>query len=283
MQELSSTQMTAYLERIGIVDGYPSPTLDGVTTMHRAHLQTVPFESLDIHTDRPISIEPPAVFEKIVTQRRGGFCYESNGLFASALAGIGIELDLLSARVARSDGTFGPPFDHLVLRASFDEDEYLLDVGFGEGFRAPLRIDGEWHDQAPSAPYRARRADDELIVEHRKVDLVKPDYRIDLRPRHLDEFSAMSRYHQTSPDSGFTQQWTASLASTEGRVTVVHGRLIETSNGVRTETPVMTATDLADVLETRLGITDVDTAKLMPSDSPPGEGKVPPPDDGDRG
>ena len=263
MQALSPTQLTAYLERIGIAEAIPSATLEGVTAIHRAHLLAVPFESLDIHTGRPISIEPAAIFDKLVMRRRGGFCYENNGLLAVALTAIGVDVALLSARVARGDGTFGPPFDHLVLRTEFDGAPYLLDVGFGEGYRAPLRIDGEWHDQAPSAPYRVRHDDGELIVEHRKRGQTKPDYRIDLEPRRLTEFTARCAYHQTSPESGFTQQWTASLATTEGRVTVVHSRLVETRNGQRSETPVATADDLTGILETRFGITDVDAAKLM--------------------
>jgi N-hydroxyarylamine O-acetyltransferase len=263
VQAFTPSQLNAYLERIGIVDEVPTPTLDGVTAMHLAHLLAVPFESLDIHTDRPISIELPALFDKLVTRRRGGFCYENNGLFAAALAAIGVELDLLSARVAHADGTLGPPFDHLVLRAAFDGTDYLLDVGFGEGFRTPLRIDGEWHDQDPAAPYRARPTGGELIVEHRKPDQVKLDYRIDLQPRQLGEFAPMCQYHQTSPDSGFTQQWTSSLATTEGRVTVVHSRLVKTVNGRRTETPVTTPAELERVLATRFGITAVDVAQLM--------------------
>ncbi|MDJ0959714.1 MAG: arylamine N-acetyltransferase [Acidimicrobiia bacterium] len=268
MEALSPLQLQAYLERVGILDGIPAPTLEGVTAVHQAHLLSVPFESLDIHTDRPISIEAAAIFDKLVARRRGGFCYENNGLFAAAVSALGLEVDLLSARVARGDSTFGPPFDHLVLRAHFNGAPYLLDVGFGEGFRTPLRIDGEWHDQAPSAPYRARHVDGELLVEHRKPDQIKPDYRIDLELRHLTEFIPMCHYHQNSPDSGFTQQWTASLATSNGRVTVVHSRLVETLNGQRTETPVPTADELADVLADRFGITDVDTERLMATNGP---------------
>lgn len=269
MQALTPSQLHAYLERIGIVDAIPSATLEGATALHQAHLLSVPFESLDIHTGRQISIEPAAIFDKLVTQRRGGFCYENNGLLAGALTAIGVALELLSARVTRGDGTFGPPFDHLVLRSEFDGDPYLLDVGFGEGFRTPLRIDGRWHEHPPSAPYRARHDDGELVVEHRKLDSIRPDYRIDLRPRRLDEFEPMCRYHQTSPESGFTKQWTASLATPAGRVTVVRDRLVETLNGVRTERPVTTADELSHVLNQRFGITSVDTSKLLGMDPPP--------------
>jgi N-hydroxyarylamine O-acetyltransferase len=223
---------------------------------------TVPFESLDIHLDRPISLVLDALVAKIVDGHRGGFCYENNSLFAAALGALGVPHELLSAGVIRADGTFGPPFDHLVVRSEFGGVEYLLDVGFGEGFRAPLPIDGEWHDEAPSAEYRARHDGDEVLVEHRKHDQIRPDYRIDLHPREQAEFSAMCRYHQTSPDSGFTRRWTVSLATDTGRVTAVPGRLVETHHGERTETPVAGAAQLAEVLETRFGIGNVDVERL---------------------
>ena len=86
--------------------------------MHRAHLLAVPFENLDIHLGRPISLDQDALFGKIVTRRRGGFCYELNGLFALLLRELGFEVTLLSAGVARADGGFGPEFDHLTLLVS---------------------------------------------------------------------------------------------------------------------------------------------------------------------
>jgi N-hydroxyarylamine O-acetyltransferase len=260
MEKLSSDQLGAYLERIGV--DAAEPTLDAVTRIHRAHLETVPFESLDIHVGRSISLDLDAVFEKLVTRRRGGFCYENNSLLASAVAALGIDVALLSASVARDDGGFGPAFDHLVVRARFAEGERFLDVGFGEGYRSPMPADGAWHDHAPAAEYRIRNEGAELELVHRRDGTVSTDYRIDPTPQALGEFAEMCRYHQTSPKSGFTRQWTASLATPTGRVTVVPGRLIERTNGIRTETEVATADQLGAILESRFGIVDVDVAKL---------------------
>ena len=81
-----------------------------------------------------------ALFEKIVTQRRGGFCYEQNGLFAAVLRALGFDVTLLEARVSKGDGTFGIPFDHLTLMVQL-EDRWLADVGFGDSFLDPLRLD----------------------------------------------------------------------------------------------------------------------------------------------
>src|SRR5689334_21580804 len=104
----------AYLHRIGYHGGL-EPTAANLRDLHRAHRVAVPFENLDIHVGRPIVLDQDALFDKIVTRRRGGFCYELNGLFAVLLRALGFDVALLSAGVARADGGFGPEFDHLTL------------------------------------------------------------------------------------------------------------------------------------------------------------------------
>src|SRR6266540_1131840 len=101
----------AYLCRIHYRGGL-APTAAILRELHRAHLLTVPFENLDIHLGRPILLDQEALFDKIVTRRRGGFCYELNGLFALLLRELGFDVTLLSAGVAHADGGFGPEFDH---------------------------------------------------------------------------------------------------------------------------------------------------------------------------
>src|SRR4051812_21511122 len=105
---------TAYLARIGYA-GSLAPTIETLRALHRAHLHAVPFENLDIHLGRPIKLDRGAFFRKIVGERRGGFCYELNGLFADLLAFLDFDVSLLSARVAREAGGFGPEFDHLAV------------------------------------------------------------------------------------------------------------------------------------------------------------------------
>src|SRR6476660_7309603 len=104
----------AYLRRINY-HGEQAPTAAVLRDLHRAHLLAVPFENLDIHLGRPIVLDQAALFDKIVRRRRGGFCYELNGLFGLMLRQLGFDVTLLAAGVARADGGFGPEFDHLTL------------------------------------------------------------------------------------------------------------------------------------------------------------------------
>jgi hypothetical protein len=132
----------AYLERIGY-SGVTDPNSDTLRALHRAHLFTVPFENLDIGLKRTIPCDAEAAVRKIVEQRRGGFCYELNGAFAWLLRALGFHVTLLSARVGRADGSLGPEYDHLTLRVDLDQP-WLADVGFGDSFLDPLRLQPDW-------------------------------------------------------------------------------------------------------------------------------------------
>src|SRR6476661_8880772 len=100
----SVLDLRAYVERIrfsGELDlDSPAPTAALLGALHQAHLFAVPFENLSIHYGQPITLEDETLYDKIVSRRRGGFCYELNGLFARLLRRLGFTVTLLSARVA---------------------------------------------------------------------------------------------------------------------------------------------------------------------------------------
>jgi N-hydroxyarylamine O-acetyltransferase len=112
--------VSSYLSRLGLdISGEPSP--DQLRSLHQRHLLTVPFENLDIHRGVSISLDVGHILRKIIVSRRGGFCYELNGSFAWLLGNLGYKVTLLSAEVARKNGGFGIPFDHMVIRVDLDE------------------------------------------------------------------------------------------------------------------------------------------------------------------
>jgi N-hydroxyarylamine O-acetyltransferase len=228
-------ELAAYLRRIGCTFE-PRADLATLRALHHAHLLHVPFENLDVHWDRPIVLDEPAFYRKIVGERRGGFCYELNGLFAWALRGLGFRVTLLAANVHRADGTLGGDFGHLALQVDLDHP-WLADVGFGDAFREPLALDDDAPQVQIDRAYRLRRDGDLRVVDARLGEGDwQPRYRFALRGHALSAFAAACAMHQSAPDSHFRQNRVCTLALPEGRVTLWNLRLIETDlQGVRTE------------------------------------------------
>jgi N-hydroxyarylamine O-acetyltransferase len=222
-----------YLDRIGY-RGPLTPNAEVLRDLQRAHMLTVPFENLDIHIPREIVCDEQRFIYKVVNEHRGGFCYELNGAFAALLRTLGFQVTLLSARVPLADGSDGPEFDHLVLRVDLEEP-WLADVGFGDSFLEPLRLQPDVEQPQGERVYRITSAQNTLLYEMKVDGKWKKEYVFTLQPRQLSEFAGMCRYHQTSPESPFTRKRVCSRATADGRITLSNGKLIETRNGVRHE------------------------------------------------
>ncbi len=224
-----------YLERIRY-QGPRDASAKTLAAIHRAHMLAVPFENLDIPLGRPIVLSLPALYDKIVRRRRGGFCYELNGLFAWLLERLGFDVGMISARVF-DGGSPGPDFDHMALVVC-TQGNWIADVGFGDSFSDPLPLtDGVEADQHGST-YRLIASDTRWRIDRRRDAEWEPQYDFSLTLRAIGDFAPMCRHHQTSPDSTFTRKAVCSLATPDGRVTLSSGRLITTTGGRREEREV---------------------------------------------
>jgi N-hydroxyarylamine O-acetyltransferase len=226
--------INAYLRRINY-SGSVAPSAQTLRELQLAHLFTVPFENLSIHSSEPIVLDDDAIFEKIVARRRGGFCYELNGLFAALLRHLGFEVAMLSAGVANSEGVFGPDFDHMTLLVVTNEaqpERWLADVGFGDSFLEPLRLDFLGEQPQGERAYKLIEDESHLIMMQRNGnDEWKAQYRFTLQPREYADYAEMCHHQQTSPESHFTRKRVCTLATTEGRITLSDMRLITTVRG----------------------------------------------------
>ena len=223
----------SYLRRIEY-DGSREPSAATLRGLHRQHLFTVPFENLDIPLGTPIVLEIERICDKIVTRHRGGFCYELNGLFGALLRALGFRVQMLSARVRREDGGFGPEFDHMLLKVELDEP-WLVDVGFGDSFVDPIVFHAGGADQVNGHRYVVIPLDGEwqLLREDRKGRV--PLYAFRDIPRELSEYASMCTFHQGSPESHFTKNWICSRATPHGRITIANMCLIVTQGPEREE------------------------------------------------
>ena len=253
---LTTTEATAYLRRIGAA-APESPTLAALASLHRAHLLAVPFESLDISLGRPIRLDRASLLAKVVGARRGGYCYELNGLFALLLRSLGYAVDLVSARVATADGGLTDEFDHLALVVSGGrlEEPVLADVGFGEGFVEPLPLrDGFERRERGHLVGLLRRDDTWVSRERRDGEVWRDCFVFSTVPHPLTDFAARNEWQQTSPDSHFTRSRLASVLTPTGRVTLSGDRLITTTQGRREETALADEDAVRAALADRFGI-----------------------------
>jgi N-hydroxyarylamine O-acetyltransferase len=232
-----------YLARLGVA---ASASLG---ELQRAHLLAIPFENLSIHTGEKIPLDVDWLLAKILDRGRGGFCYELNGVFAELLRALGHEVELLAARVCRDDGSLGIPFDHLCLRV---DGAWLCDVGFGDNFVVPLRLDERGLQTDGRRTFRlVEDGPDALLLE----DARRPSFRVELTPHELADFAPGCDHHQTSPESSFTQRRVVSRLTSDGRITLRDDRLVVTdAEGAKTETAIATPEAWRRALEAHFGI-----------------------------
>jgi N-hydroxyarylamine O-acetyltransferase len=190
-----------YLARLG-VRRCARPDDTSLRFLHAAHLRRVPFENLSVHLGEPIRLDVEGLADKILRRRRGGFCFELNGLFAQLLAALGFRVTPVAARVWDGD-RFGPPLDHLALIVGCDDSAQsrLVDVGFGAHSLYPLALTPGVDQDDPGGTFRIELAGDGALDIWRDGIL---QYRVEAHPRELADFAGMCWYHQTSPRSHFT-------------------------------------------------------------------------------
>lgn len=238
-----------YLRRIGIENSGISPTIENLKNLQRRHLLTTPFENLDIHWKRQILLDTARFYEKIVEEKRGGFCYELNGLFNELLSSLGYQTRLVSARVSKGNGDFGQEFDHLAIVVTFGDKEYLADVGFGAFSAEPLLIDFEIEQKDANGTFALRKYDEDYLeVAKKDGDAWQSEYIFKPFGRALSEFAGMCEFHQTSPESHFTRGKICSLMLENGRKTLTGKAFIETKNGEKSETEISSEDEFYTVL-----------------------------------
>lgn len=155
------TPLGAYLVRIGLRGAAPV-NAQGLAQVQAAHRQSIPFENLSIRLGQAVDCGADEVFAKLVTARRGGFCFEHNQLLADMLAALGFDVRLLLARVLLGDPPAMPPRTHCLLLVRLGEEHWIADAGFGGAFAPPMPLaDGAETQSGDGAQHRLRRIGEE--------------------------------------------------------------------------------------------------------------------------
>jgi N-hydroxyarylamine O-acetyltransferase len=213
--------LDAYLERIGL-GGRPS-----AAQVHRAHVSAIPFENLDPHRGVPISLAIEDLERKLVTDRRGGYCFEHNLLLKAALEALGASVELFLARVryGAPPGVLRPR-SHLVLRVVDQAGAtWHADVGFGLGTPLePLPFGAGSFDEQSGWRYRVVFADgssDELVLQMVEAGDWVDLYAFDSRPVAPIDVEVQNWFTSTHPRSPFVTGVVASVVSADGSRTIL--------------------------------------------------------------
>ncbi len=229
----------AYLARIGA-----DPGAD-LAALQAAHLATVPFEDYDIHLGVALSLDLDDLFDKVVRRRRGGFCYELNGLFGQLLRELGYRVTYASAFERGDDGRPGPEFEHLRLLVGAAVGITIADVGQGRYWPRPVPLRPGEHGEV-----RVETDGTTWTTYQRTATGWERDWSFAPTPRRLSDFAPRCRHHEQAPDSHFRARRLAWLAVPAGRIALTNGVLRETGRPDRT----LTAEEEREVLATRFGI-----------------------------
>ena len=244
-----------YFQRIGSEQFDFVPNLENLKYLQRRHLLNIPFENLDIHWKKPIDLKGESLYQKIVENKRGGFCYELNGLFFELLQKAGYESKRISARVSDGKGNFGQEFDHLAIITRIADENYLVDVGFGDFFAEPIKFVLDEAQTDVNGTFLIKKFDDKYFeVVKKSEESFISQYIFTLKKRDISEFEEMCNFHQTSPDSHFTQNKVCSLMLDDGRKTLTDKKFITTKASQKEEVTINSEREFAEILEREFGI-----------------------------
>lgn len=249
--------LNAYLGRIHYTGGrdVSAETLRG---LHIAHAMNVPFENLDVFLKKPISLERDDLFNKIVLNHRGGYCFELNGLFSAVLKEMGFQVTNHLARVY-NNGFENAGKTHMVVLVEVDNQKWICDVGFGgNGLVAPIRFE-EGLEQEHF--YRTHRvmADSKYgyRLEFKTDGEFLPIYAFTLEECCPADYLIANHYTSTYPASFFTQLMMCSLSTDVGRITYLDG-LLKIVNSVdqdaEIEKKIVNDDEIREVLKQYFGI-----------------------------
>jgi len=239
-----------YLKRIHV--GIQQPHLKFLQQLQYNHLFYVPFENLDVIRRVPIYLNLPRIYEKVVTNKRGGYCYEVNGLFQWLLNEVGFNTYLVGATVMRPTGKFAKKNTHVGIIVNLDQ-LYLVDVGFGNSQLQPITLDGQTFTDI-SGTYKVQQLDEityDLMRIHNNEWRIL--YRFTLEEKSLLDFHEGVVYNQVSKNSTFTHSDLITKPTETGRVTLRDHTLTMTIHGKKTEQE-LSAVEKENVLRETFGI-----------------------------
>jgi N-hydroxyarylamine O-acetyltransferase len=246
-------ELNDYRARIGYT-GELTPTVDTLRALHLAHATHIPFENLDVLLRRPILLDIESLWAKLVTGRRGGYCFEQNGLFAAVLEEVGFRVLRLGARVRM--GAVGiRPRSHMVLLVEAGGDRWLADVGFGaDGLIHPVALHPDAEAVQFAWKYRVVTEGANYVLQSWYPQGWLDLYAFDLEEQHPVDYEVANHFTSTYPRSPFVTTLRVQFPGPQVRTMLVNRILTERTPEGATETGVGDDGAILDVLAKRFGL-----------------------------
>lgn len=206
---------------------------DTLFKLHQAHLYNIPFEDLNIHYNIPIVLTLEALYQKVMIEKRGGFCYELNGLFNWLLKEIGFKTTLVSAKVINKHGVIGRAFDHAALIIDL-EKRWLVDVGFGgDSFVLPkeLILDVIQKDVHDYYKFQKFNEHEWLLLQSEDGEHFTRQYVLSFEEQALENFEPECKRKQIQEGSHFKVNLICTKATPTGRISIYNDRLTIKNRG----------------------------------------------------
>ena len=228
----TTLDLDAYLERIKYT-GSRKPTYDALTGILQAHIASIPFESFDVLLGRPIRLDPEGLQNKMITARRGGYCFEHSTLFRAALEHVGFQPIAHAARVVMLTPRQSAPRTHMFLTVVLDGTTYVLDPGFGgHGPLVPLPLVENLDTREGPDIHRFTRRDGEWLLETNIAGVMSPLWISTLEPESPIDFVMGNHFTSTWPESRFVQSLMLRAITPDGRrVSVMNRDVTVAQNG----------------------------------------------------
>jgi N-hydroxyarylamine O-acetyltransferase len=248
--------LDAYFARIGY-DGAPTSTHETLCALHARHARAIPFENLDVLLERGIRLDLASIEQKLVRDRRGGYCFEQNGLFIAVLRALGFAVTPLIGRVRWQVPADVPaPATHMVIRVDLDGRPWLADVGFGgTGLIAPLALDTDAAQGPAAEPRRLFRDGRHLVHQIGFGGAWHDVYRFTLDEALPIDFEVANWFTSAHPNSRFRNNLIVSRVDGARRLAVFNAEfIVRHADGSAQKTPVGSPDDLLALLREEFGL-----------------------------
>jgi N-hydroxyarylamine O-acetyltransferase len=259
----SDFDLSAYFARIGY-HGPRAPTLETLRAIQLLHPQAIAFENLNPLLALPVKLDIESLQQKLVRSRRGGYCFEHNGLLFQALRALGFRVTGLAARVVwnQPDPTVTTARSHMVLKVDLDEGTYIADVGFGMSPTGPLRLVPNIAQETPHESFRLLERDGVYTLQcNLKGQQWASFYLFDLQEQAPVDYQVANHYVATWPTSHFVLTLIAARATPDGRYGLRNNRLSIHRNGSESEQRTLaSAAEISAALKELFGVVVPDEA-----------------------